>query len=133
MFSVSNAKLTHSTGGLAAPLVGAAFATIFGWIGIGGTVAGLLASGLAGSSVVCGALFGAYGAKSSAAMVERHTREIRDLSIVPVPRSKLEKRQSDEDSLAVQLCVSGWLSTKEDVVAPWTVCGGSDTFALQWV
>jgi hypothetical protein len=114
------------TGGMAAPLVGAAMTTLLAWLGVGGTVAGLLASGLAGSSVVCGALFGAYGARSTANMMERHTREIRDLAILPV-------RKSVEETLAVRLCVSGWLTTREDVIAPWRIYEGDDTYALQWV
>jgi len=32
----------------------------------------------------------------------------------------------------VRLCVSGWLDTPNDVIAPWSVFGGDDTFALQW-
>jgi hypothetical protein len=118
--------LVGVTGGMAAPLVGAAMTTLLAWLGIGGTVAGLLASGLAGSSVVCGALFGAYGARSTANMMERHTREVRDLAILPV-------RKSAEETLAVRLCVSGWLTTREDVTAPWGIYEGDDTYALQWV
>jgi hypothetical protein len=81
-----------------------------------------------GSGVICGALFGAYGARTTSNMVQRHTREIRDLAIVPV-----HKLRKDQESLAVRLCVSGWLTSWDDVVAPWTVFGGDDTFALQWV
>lgn len=61
-------------------------------------------------------------------MVQRHTREIRDLDIVPVHRLS-----EDEETLAVRLCVSGWLTSRDDVVAPWAIFGGDDTFALQWV
>lgn len=125
--AIAGGVLVGVTGGLAAPLVGASVASILGWVGVGGTAAGLLASGLAGSSVICGALFGVYGARSTASMVQRHTREIQDLAIVPVRPLK------GEETLAVTLCISGWLSSPADVTAPWTVCGGSDTFALQWV
>lgn len=83
---------------------------------------------LQGSSVICGALFGVYGARTTSNMVQRHTREIRDLAIVPV-----HKLRKDQESLAVRLCVSGWLTSWDDVIAPWTVFGGDDTFALQWV
>ena len=117
--------LVGVTGGLAAPVVGAGVTTVLGWLGIGGSAAGLLASGLAGSSVVCGALFGAYGSKKSAEMVERYTREVEDLAVLPVRPTR--------ETLAVKLCVSGWLDTSDDVSAPWTVLGGDDTFALQWV
>jgi hypothetical protein len=125
--AVAGGVLVGVTGGLAAPLVGAAVTSILGFLGIGGSVVGLLASGLAGSSVVCGALFGVYGANTTARMVSRHTREIEDLAIVPVHPLK------EEETLAARLCVSGWLASPDDVTAPWTVFGGDDTFALQWV
>lgn len=125
--AIAGGVLIGVTGGLAAPLVGAGVTTLLGWLGVGGTAVGLLASGLAGSSVVCGALFGAYGARSTANMVERHTREVRDLAIVPIRDIK------GDETLGVRLCVSGWLASPEDVTAPWTVYGGDDTYALQWV
>ncbi|KAK7020513.1 putative membrane protein C6F6.13c [Favolaschia claudopus] len=125
--AVAGGVLVGVTGGLAAPLVGAAASTILGILGVGGTAVGLLATGLASSAVICGSLFGVYGARTTSQMVERHTRELRDLAIVPV-----HKLHSDRETLAVRLCVSGWLTTEQDVVAPWTVFGGDDTFALQW-
>ncbi|KAF9014012.1 DUF726-domain-containing protein [Cyathus striatus] len=76
--------LTSITGGLAAPLVGAGVASVLGWLGIGGSALGLLASGVASSSIVCGSLFGAYGACLTARMVERHVQEIKDLAIIPI-------------------------------------------------
>ncbi|KAJ7172352.1 DUF726-domain-containing protein [Mycena filopes] len=113
--AIAGGVLVGVTGGLAAPLVGAGVSTVLGILGIGGTTVGLLASGLASSSIICGALFG------------RHTREIRDLAVVPV-----HKLHQDQETLAVRLCVSGWLSSRDDVVAPWRVFGGDDTYALQW-
>ncbi|KAF9469166.1 DUF726-domain-containing protein [Collybia nuda] len=124
--ALAGGVLVGVTGGLAAPLVGAGVTTLLGWFGVGGTAIGLLASGLAGSSVVCGALFGTYGARSTATMVERHTREVRDLAIVPVGNI------TGNETLGIRLCVSGWLSCLEDVTAPWTVYGGDDTYALRW-
>ncbi|KAJ3787431.1 DUF726-domain-containing protein [Lentinula aff. detonsa] len=125
--AIAGGVLVGVTGGLAAPLIGASITTILGWFGIGGTAAGLLASGLAGSSAICGALFGVYGAKSTANMVERHTREIRDLAILPV-----SSNTNGDETLGVRLCISGWLSSESDVTAPWTVFGGDDTLALRW-
>ncbi|ETW86067.1 hypothetical protein HETIRDRAFT_310892, partial [Heterobasidion irregulare TC 32-1] len=122
--AIAGGVLVGVTGGLAAPLVGAGVTALFGALGVGGTAVGLLASGLASSSVVCGALFGAYGAQSTAGMVRRYTREIRDLAVLPVRRP--------EETLAVRLCVSGWLTDRGDVTAPWTVFEGDDTYALQW-
>lgn len=125
--AVAGGVLVGVTGGLAAPLVGAGVSAVLGFIGVGGTAAGVLVSGLAGSSVVCGALFGAYGARSTTDMVDRHTKDVQDLAIKPV-------RTREADTLAVRLCVSGWLSEPDDVTAPWTVFGNDcDTFALQWV
>ena len=123
--AVAGGVLIGVTGGLAAPLVGAGVTTVLGWLGVGGTAAGLLATGLASSSVVCGALFGAYGSKMSAELIGRFTKEVEDLAILPVHPPK--------DTLAVRLCVSGWLESPDDVVAPWTIFGDADTFALQWV
>ena len=123
--AVGGGVLVGVTGGLAAPLVGAGVTTVLSWLGVGGTAAGLLAGGLASSSVVCGALFGAYGSRQSAQMVARYTQDVRDFSIVPV--------RSPNETLAVRLCVSGWLDTPEDITAPWTIFAREDTFALQWV
>lgn len=125
--AVAGGVLIGVTGGLAAPLVGMGVTSVLGFLGIGGSAIGLLASGLASSSVVCGALFGVYGAKSTADVVSRFTKEIEDLAIVPV------RKQGHEETLAVRLCVSGWLFSPKDVTAPWTVFDGDDTFALQWV
>ncbi|KAJ3905025.1 DUF726-domain-containing protein [Lentinula edodes] len=125
--AIAGGVLVGVTGGLAAPLIGASITTILGWLGVGGTAAGLLASGLAGSSAICGALFGVYGAKSTANMVERHTREIRDLAILPV-----SSNTNGDETLGVRLCISGWLSSESDVTAPWTVFEGDDTLALRW-
>ncbi|KAF7973409.1 hypothetical protein HWV62_15207 [Athelia sp. TMB] len=123
--AVAGGVLIGVTGGLAAPLVGAGVTSVLGFLGVGGSALGLLAGGLAGSGVVCGALFGAYGARSSAAMVARYTRDVQDLAVVPV-------RKGARETMAVRLCVSGWLEDKGDVVAPWTVFEGDDTAALQW-
>ncbi|PPQ63049.1 hypothetical protein CVT24_005903 [Panaeolus cyanescens] len=126
--AVAGGVLVGVTGGLAAPLVGAGVSVVLGWLGVGGSVAGLLISGLAGSSVICGALFGAYGAKSTASMVAKHTKEITDLAIVPV-----WKTSQESDTLAVRLCVSGWLNDQTDITEPWKVFkGDGDTYALQW-
>ena len=124
--AIAGGVLVGVTGGLAAPLVGAGISTLLGAVGVGGTAVGVLATGLAGSSAVCGALFGAYGAKSSMDMASRHTKDVADFAIVPVREPK--------DTLGVRLCVSGWLDNEGDITAPWTVFDESmDTYALQWV
>ncbi|KIJ41222.1 hypothetical protein M422DRAFT_780381 [Sphaerobolus stellatus SS14] len=122
--AVAGGVLIGVTGGLAAPLVGAGLSSVLGILGIGGPI-GLIATGLASSGAVCGALFGAYGAKSTAEMVARHTREIRDMEFVPV--------RPMTNSLAVRICISGWLESPTDIVGPWMVYNSDqDTFALQW-
>jgi len=126
--AVAGGVIVGVTGGLAAPLVGAGVATVLTWLGLGGTLIGILASGLAGSAVVCGALFGVYGASSTADKVRRHTREVRDLAIV-----SLDDKRKGYDNLSVRLCVSGWVDDLRDVTAPWELVEGKDTFALQWV
>ena len=123
--AIAGGVLIGVTGGLAAPAVGAGVSTVLGWLGVGGTAAGVLATGLAGSSVVCGALFGAYGSTKTAMVVRGYTREIRDLAIRPV--------RPPRDTMATRLCVTGWLASPEDVTEPWTIFEGDDTFALQWV
>ncbi|KAF9526972.1 DUF726-domain-containing protein [Crepidotus variabilis] len=125
--AIGGGLLIGITGGLAAPLVGAGVSSILGFLGLGGSIISLLASGLAGSSVVCGALFGVYGARSSASIVERHTKEVDDLALIPV-----RKHKEGFDTLAVRLCVTGWLDDKEDVTTPWKIFNGDDTLALQW-
>ena len=125
--AVVGGVLIGVTGGLAAPLVGAGVSALLGGLGLGGTAAGILAIGLASSSAVCGALFGAYGAHSSARMVESHMKEVSDLAVLPV------RTQKNQETLAIRLCVSGWVSSHEDITAPWTIFDGDDTFALQWV
>lgn len=123
--AIAGGVLIGVTGGLAAPAVGAGVSAVLGWLGVGGTAAGILATGLASSSVICGTLFGAYGSKKTAAVIGQYTREVRDLAIKPVHEPR--------ETMAVRLCVSGWLDSPDDVTAPWTVFGGEDTFALQWV
>jgi hypothetical protein len=127
--AVAGGVLVGVTGGLAAPLLGAGTSAALAFFGIGGTGVGLVLTGLASSGVVCGALFGAYGARSAFQMIERHTRDVRDLALLPV--HQVEDKGSD--TLAVKLCVSGWLQSKKDVTEPWKVFTGDDTYALQWV
>ncbi|KLO18362.1 DUF726-domain-containing protein [Schizopora paradoxa] len=135
--AVAGGALIGITGGLAAPLVGAGVTTVLAWLGAGGTAAGLLASGLAGSTAVCTALFGAYGARTSARMAGRHLKDVEDFAVLPVTRTTAGSTPDPSavsETLAVRICVSGWLADQTDVTAPWTVFDTSktDTYALQW-
>ncbi|KAF7323080.1 hypothetical protein HMN09_00088100 [Mycena chlorophos] len=127
--AVAGGVLVGVTGGLAAPLVGAGVGTVLGILGVGGTTLGLLTTALASSSIITGALFGAYGSHSAGSSILRHTREVKDFDIVPV-----HSKDNEHEGLGVRLCVSGWLTSRDDVVAPWTVFedDGDDILALQW-
>jgi hypothetical protein len=131
--AVAGGVLVGVTGGLAAPLVGAGLGSVLGVLGVGGTAAGVLATGLASSGVVCGALFGAYGATSTAGMITRYTASVADFEMLRIG----EARKEGEESLAVNICVSGWLDDVEDVKAPWTIFDlgpeFEEAFALKWV
>lgn len=131
--AVAGGVLIGVTGGLAAPLVGAGVASVLGVFGVGGTAAGMLVTGLASSSAVTGALFSAYGAQSSAMMVSRYTASVVDFEFLRVG----DPRQEGDESLAINLCVSGWVESDKDVTDPWTIFDlgieHEETFALKWV
>jgi len=130
--AVAGGVLVGVTGGLAAPLVGAGLGSALGVLGVGGTAAGVLATGLASSGVVCGALFGAYGATSTAGMIGRYTASVADFEMLRIG----QPRNDGEESLAVNICVSGWLDGVDDVTAPWTIFDlgpeFEETLALKW-
>lgn len=60
---VAGAALIGITGGLAAPLLASGVGTVLGGIGLGATATAGYLGALAGSGVLVGGLFGAYGAK----------------------------------------------------------------------
>ncbi|KAI0115889.1 hypothetical protein GGR51DRAFT_366827 [Nemania sp. FL0031] len=128
---VAGAALIGITGGLAAPLLAAGIGTVLGGIGLGATAtAGLLGS-LAGSSVLVGGLFGAYGARMSTQAMEKYTRDVEDFAFIPIHKS------SEDDAslhrLRVGIGISGWLNNASDVVLPWKVLGeGLEVFALRF-
>ncbi|KAI0976110.1 hypothetical protein F4678DRAFT_456434 [Xylaria arbuscula] len=128
---VAGAALIGITGGLAAPFLAAGIGTVLGGIGLGATAtAGLLGS-LAGSSVLVGGLFGAYGARMSTQAMEKYTRDVEDFAFIPI------HRPSNDDTslhrLRVGIGISGWLRDVDEVVLPWSILGdGLETFALRF-
>ncbi|PGH23505.1 hypothetical protein AJ80_02459 [Polytolypa hystricis UAMH7299] len=137
--SVAGAALIGVTGGLAAPLVAAGIGAVMGGLGLGATVAATYLGAMAGSSVIIGGLFGAYGARMSGRMMSRYAKEVEDFAFIPT-RSLREKDDgqkgndiSTDQRLRVTIGISGWLTAEEDIVNPWLVLGDdSDTFALRW-
>ncbi|KAM5439434.1 hypothetical protein MferCBS31731_004531 [Microsporum ferrugineum] len=138
--SVAGAALIGVTGGLAAPLVAAGVGTILGGLGLGATVAAGYLGAVAGSSIIIGGLFGAYGAKMSGRMMDRYAREVEDFAFLPLgstPKPATEptatEPPSSDNRLRVTIGISGWLTEGKDVIDPWRVLGpDSDVFALRW-
>lgn len=128
---VAGAALIGITGGLAAPFLAAGIGTVLGGIGLGATAtAGLLGS-IAGSSVLVGGLFGAYGARMSAKAMEKYTRDVRDFAFIPIYKKGRDK--TDNHRLRIGIGISGWLKDEYEVLLPWNVLGGSlEAFALRF-
>ncbi|KAI8952398.1 hypothetical protein F4801DRAFT_229726 [Xylaria longipes] len=129
---VAGAALIGITGGLAAPFLAAGIGTVLGGIGLGATAtAGLLGS-LAGSSVLVGGLFGAYGARMSTQAMEKYTRDVEDFAFIPT--SEPSKDEEKLHRLRIGIGISGWLKDANDVVLPWKVLDGVglETFALRF-
>ncbi|KAK7754926.1 hypothetical protein SLS62_003010 [Diatrype stigma] len=132
---VAGAALIGITGGLAAPLLAAGIGTVMGGIGLGATATAGYLGTLAGSSVLVGGLFGAYGGRMTSKVMDQYAREVEDFGFVPVNASerKLGRVKNDSRRLRVAIGISGWLSDKDDVVEPWHVVGGGqETFALRF-
>ncbi|CAG7916302.1 unnamed protein product [Penicillium olsonii] len=136
--SVAGAALIGLTGGLAAPLVAAGLGTVLGGVGLGATAAAGLLGTLAGSSVVVGGLFGAYGGRMTGRMMDKYAREVDDFAFIPV-RGERRRNQKDKESaeqdhrLRVTIGITGWVKEESNFVVPWRVVGAdSEVFALRW-
>lgn len=136
--SVAGAALIGVTGGLAAPLVAAGVGGVMGGLGLGATAAAGYLGTLAGSSVLVGGLFGAYGGRMTGRMMDAYAREVEDFAFLPVRGTKKEWSDPQESSpadrrLRVVIGISGWLTVKEEVVLPWRVLGqNAEVFALRY-
>ncbi|KAI1800140.1 DUF726-domain-containing protein [Daldinia bambusicola] len=128
---VAGAALIGITGGLAAPLLASGLGTVLGGIGLGATATAGYLGALAGSGVLVGGLFGAYGAKMTSKAMEQYTRDVEDFAFVPIERpgeTEIEARR-----LRIAIGISGWLDDKDDVVRPWKCIGpGQEPFALRF-
>ena len=190
--SVAGAALIGVTGGLAAPLVAAGVGSVMGGLGLGATAAAGYLGSVAGSTVIVGGLFGAYGGRMTGQMMDNYAREVDDFAFLPVRKDRKdndteeekdkadiakksehvenalssesgdqqpledkpatnaqeikrsgkseesrEEKEGVEDPahrrLRVTIGISGWLTSKSEVVTPWHVLGhGSETFALRF-
>ncbi|KAF2478967.1 hypothetical protein BDY17DRAFT_235012, partial [Neohortaea acidophila] len=131
---VAGAALIGVTGGLAAPLLAAGLGTVMGGLGLGATAAAGYLGSLAGSAVLVGGLFGAYGGRMTSQMMDKYAREVEDFAFVPVQSThRPRKIEKEYRRLRVGIGISGWLTNKEDVVEPWKVIGVElESFALRW-
>ncbi|KAF2090355.1 DUF726-domain-containing protein [Saccharata proteae CBS 121410] len=132
--SVAGAAIIGVTGGLAAPLLAAGIGSVMGGLGLGATAAAGYLGTLAGSSVLVGGLFGAYGARMTGQMMDQYAAEVTDFGFLPVRNfHKPRKIEKEYRRLRVAIGISGWLAENKDVVEPWTVLGPSiEGFALRW-
>ncbi|EXJ85640.1 hypothetical protein A1O1_06006 [Capronia coronata CBS 617.96] len=142
--TAAGAAIIGVTGGLAAPLVAAGVGSVMGGLGLGATTAAAYLGTVAGSSVVVGGLFGAYGGRMTGQMMDNYAREVEDFQFLPVHGSSSKKTSEDEKKgakqasehdhkLRVTIGISGWLTEKEEVVKPWRVMGtGAEVFALKY-
>ncbi|KAI9869557.1 MAG: hypothetical protein M1830_005395, partial [Pleopsidium flavum] len=136
--SVAGAAIIGVTGGLAAPLVAAGVGSVMGGLGLGATAAAGYLGTVAGSTVIVGGLFGAYGGRMTGQMMDSYAREVQDFAFLPVRGSrkafKEDKEAAEEDRrLRVTIGVTGWLTEKEEIITPWRVVGkGAEAFALRW-
>ena len=190
--SVAGAALIGVTGGLAAPLVAAGVGSVMGGLGLGATAAAGYLGSVAGSTVIVGGLFGAYGGRMTGQMMDNYAREVDDFAFLPVrddrkntdkeaekdkvdiakksehvehalssesgdqqpledkasgnspetkragqPEESQEEKEGVEDPshrrLRVTIGISGWLTSKSEVITPWHVLGhGSEAFALRF-
>ncbi|KAK5131493.1 hypothetical protein LTR08_000887 [Meristemomyces frigidus] len=150
--TVAGAALIGVTGGLAAPLLAAGVGSMMGGLGLGATAAAGYLGTVAGSTVIVGGLFGAYGGKMTGKMMDQYAREVEDFAFIPIRGSSAPKhhhhiphhgaadseanaKEKDKDTrrLRVSIGISGWLNSPSDVSSPWLVLGsGMEAFALRW-
>ncbi|KAL4978476.1 hypothetical protein BDW66DRAFT_158006 [Aspergillus desertorum] len=136
--SVAGAVLIGVTGGLAAPFIAAGLGTVMGGLGLGATAAAGYLGAVAGSSVIVGGLFGAYGGRMTGRMMDKYAREVDDFAFLPIHGSRKqfddEKKAAREDHrLRVTIGITGWLTEEDNFVVPWRVIGkDSEVFGLRW-
>lgn len=96
--SVAGAALIGVTGGLAAPLVAAGVGSVMGGLGLGATAAAGYLGAVAGSTVIVGGLFGAYGGKMTGEMMDAYAKEVSDFAFLPVKEKPNPLSSTNKDS-----------------------------------
>ena len=96
--SVAGAALIGVTGGLAAPLVAAGVGSVMGGLGLGATAAAGYLGSVAGSTLIVGGLFGAYGGKMTGQMMDAYAREVEDFAFLPVHGSHADQNKPHNSS-----------------------------------
>ena len=94
--SVAGAALIGVTGGLAAPLLAAGVGSVMGGLGLGATAAAGYLGTLAGSSVLVGGLFGAYGARMTGDAMDAYARQVEDFAFLNIHRSQDPSKQDNQ-------------------------------------
>ncbi|CAK4032069.1 hypothetical protein DOTSEDRAFT_68674 [Lecanosticta acicola] len=132
--TAAGAALIGITGGLAAPLLAAGVGSVMGGLGLASTAAAGYLGTLAGSTVLVGGLFGAYGGRMTGKMMDQYAKEVGDFAFIPV-RDHHQPRKIEKEyrRLRVAVGISGWLTNQDEVVDPWKVLGVQmENFALRW-
>ncbi|KAF2093323.1 DUF726-domain-containing protein, partial [Rhizodiscina lignyota] len=131
--AVAGAAIVGITGGLAAPVIAAGVGTVAGGLGLAETAAAGYLGAVAGSELLIGSIFGAYGGRMTGKMVNNYAREVEDFSFLPLHKWRPFMKDKEVRKLRVAIGISGWLTDKADVVSPWRVLSPTiEGFALKY-
>ena len=140
--TAAGAAILGVSGGLAAPLVASGVGSVMGGLGLGATAAAGYLGSVAGSTILVGGIFGAYGGRMTGQMMDKYAREVEDFEFLPVHSDKKTSEEDEQGAqeasehdhkLRVTICISGWLTEKSEVTKPWRVLGtGAEVFGLKW-
>lgn len=140
--TIAGAAIIGVAGGFAAPLLAAGIGSVASGLGLGTTAAAGYLGSVASSSLLVGSMFGAYGGRMTGEMMDKYAREVEDFEFLPVhsnertsedPEDGAKQASEHDHKLRVTICLSGWLTEKEEVIKPWRVLGsGAEVFALKY-
>ncbi|KAL9035443.1 MAG: hypothetical protein Q9180_004860 [Flavoplaca navasiana] len=116
--SVAGAALIGVTGGLAAPLVAAGVGSVMGGLGLGATAAAGYLGAVAGSTVIVGGLFGAYGGKMTGEMMDAYAKEVSDFAFLPVKDKLNPLTSTNKDSSSHEKDIKDPVSDSSKPLSP---------------